>query len=271
MSVSASLSNSSRTLLQSWERAFLVLPALVGLLLGFFPLFLPRLVADVVQFPPDDAYLYQLEGAATLGFGVALTIGLFQKEWLFVRLPVMGVLIFQLAAVYACVVQIVIGPTTTAVFVVLVSSLLCVAISGVLLARHRGVPHLEPNLATVPVRLLLIVGAAAAGIFGLLPLLVPNFFTLFHLHMNAPFIARLASAASLGYAVMATLGQRALQTREIFLIGLMAAIFNGVSGVVSLFYLTSDIILLPWLIAPVGLLVLVACLLLLRQILVQKA
>ena len=64
---------------------FLVLPALVGLLLGFFPLFLPRLVADVVQFPPNDTYLYQLEGAATLGFGIALSIGLFQKEWLVVR------------------------------------------------------------------------------------------------------------------------------------------------------------------------------------------
>ena len=182
-----------------------------------------------------------------------------------------GVLVFQLASLYACAVQIVIGPTTTAVFVVLASSLLCVAISGALLARHRGVAHLVPNLATVPVRLLLIVGAAAAAVFGLLPLVVPNLFTLFHLHMNAPFIARMAAAASLGYAVMATLGQRALQTKEIFLIGLMAAIFNGAGGVVSLFYLTSDIILLPWLIAPVGLLVLVACLFLLRQIRTQKA
>jgi hypothetical protein len=60
---------------------------------------------------------------------------------------------------------------------------------------------------------------------------------------------------------MAALAQRASNTKEVFLIGLMAATFNGGGGVVSLFYLRSDILFLPWLIAPVGLLVFVALLL----------
>jgi hypothetical protein len=47
----------------------------------------------------------------------------------------------------------------------------------------------------------------------------------------------------------------------------MAAIFNGVSGVVSIpAILAGDVLLLPWLIAPVGLAVLVGTLIGLRQV-----
>jgi hypothetical protein len=90
------------------------------------------------------------------------------------------------------------GRAPSSVYVVPVVSLLSVAISSLLLARHRGVTHLEPNLDNPPMRLLLLVGAIAAGFFGLAPLLVPNLFTVFHLHINAPFDVPLAGARSLG-------------------------------------------------------------------------
>jgi hypothetical protein len=76
----------------------------------------------------------------------------------------------------------------------------------------------------------------------------------------------------LGYAVVAVLAQRAFNRQEPRLITVMAAVFNGVGGLVSIPYLLAgDIVLLPWIIAPVGLLVLVVCLLILRQMMTRTA
>ncbi len=269
MTMSTTVAIPSKTLINGWERALLLLPALAGLAFGLLPLFLPTLFAAMTQFPADDLYLYQLAGAATLGYGVVLSIGLFQKRWLAVRLPVIGVLVFNLGSLYACGVQIFTGPAPYSVYLILVSSILFVAISGLLLFRHRGVPRQAPNLASTPLRIFLIIGAASAAIFGLLPLFVPGLFTIFHFHMTVPFLARQAGAASLGYAVMAVLAQRALNTLELPLTGVMAGIFNGVSEIVSIPYiLAGGILLLPWVIAPVGLLVLAGCFLVLRQVII---
>jgi len=261
----------TKTLLSDWERALLVLPALAGLLLGFFLTFLPGRFAAITQFPADDAYIYQLAGATILGYGIALSFSLFQQYWLAVRLVVIGVLVNNLASLYACVIAIFAGNAPYSVYLFLATNLLFVAICCLLLARHMGVPHQDPDLATYLIRLLLIVGTVAAGAFGVLPLFVPGFFTLFHLHINAPFIIREAGAGSLGYAVVAVLAQRALSSQEMQLITVMADVFSGVGGVVSIPYLLAGIVLLlPWLIAPVGLVVLVACLIVIRQTMARK-
>jgi hypothetical protein len=266
MITSTTIAIPSKLLISGWERVLLVLPALAGLAFGLFPLFLPTAFAAASQFPADDLYLYQLAGAATLGYGVALSVGVFQKHWLAIRLPVIGVLVFNLASIYACGVQIFTGPAPYSVYLILASSVLFVAISGLLLYRHRGVPRQAANLASTPLRIFLIVGAVSAAVFAILPLFVPGLFTIFHFHMTVPFLARQAGSASLGYAVMAILAQWAMNTQELPLTGLMAGIFNGVSGIVSIPYiLTGTIVFLPWLIGPVGLLVLVGCFLVLRQ------
>jgi hypothetical protein len=199
-------------------------------------------------------------------------MGLFQQYWLAVRLVVIGVLVNNLGSLYACGIAIFSGHTPYSVYLFLATSLLFVAICGLLLVRHWGVPQPESNFASRAMQVYLIVGALAAGAFGILPLFVPDFFTLFHLHVNAPFIIREAGAASLGYAVVAMLAQRALNSQEFRLITVMAAIFNGVGGLVSIPYLLAgDILLLPWIIAPVGLVVLIACLLVLRQTMTRTA
>lgn len=267
MKVSTTITASARTLLSGWERALLVLPALAGLGLGLILVFLPGYFAAVTQFPADDAYIYQLAGAAILGYGVALSFSVFQRDWLAVRLVVIGVLINNLASLYACGMAIATGNAPYSVYLFLATNLLFVAICGLLIALHWGVPRPEANFASRAMQFFLIVGTLAAGAFGVFPLFVPNLFTLFHLHINAPFIIREAGAASLGYAVVAVLAQRALTRQELPLITVMGAIFNGVGGLVSIPYLLAGgILLLPWVIAPVGLIVLVVCLLVLRQI-----
>ena len=72
--------------------------------------------------------------------------------------------------------------------------------------------------------------------------------------------------------MVAVLAQRALNTQEVRLITVMAAVFNGVGGVVSIPYLLAgNILLLPLIIAPVGIFVMVVCLIVLRQIMTRTA
>jgi hypothetical protein len=270
MSASSTITVPSKTLLSGWERALLILPALAGLAIGLFPLLLPQLSAKVSGFPATDEYIYRLAGAATLGYGVALCIGVFQKEWRIVRLPVIGTLVFNLASLYACATAILQGNARFSVYFVLVSSILFVTITSLILVRHAGVPRLEADPASSLLRIFLVIGAIAAGFFGILPLFVPWFFQIFHFKIDAPFILQQAGAASLGYAVIAILAQRVVNSRELLLIGIMAAIFNGAGGLASLPYiLDTKFLPLPQLIAPVGLLVLVGSLLFLRQGMVQ--
>ena len=268
----AATTTTTKALLSGWERALLVLPAVAALVLGFFLVFLPGLFAAVTQFSADDAYIYQLAGAAILGYGVALSIGLFQQTWLAVRLVVIGVLVNNLGSLYACIIAILAGHAPYSVYLFLVTNLLFVAICGLVLVRHRQTLKPEPNFGGRAMQLYLIIGTVAAGAFGIFPLFVPGLFTLFHLHINAPFIIREAGAASLGYAVVAVLAQRAKNSQEFPLITVMATVFNGVGGLVSIPYLLAgSILLLPLVIAPVGLLVMVVCLIVLWQIMSKTA
>lgn len=271
MKNSVAIPVSSKTLLAGWERALLVLPALAGLGLGFFLMFLPGQFASFTQFPADDAYIYQLAGATILGYGVALSLSVFQQEWLPVRLVVIGVLVNNLASLYACMIALFSGSIPYSVYLFLATNLLFIAICSLLLVRHSGVPHAQPDFASRAMQFFLIVGTLAAGAFGVFPLFAPNLFTLFHLHINAPFIIREAGAGSLGYAVVAVLSQRALSRKELPLITVMGAIFNGVGGLVSIAYLGGSILLLPWLIAPVGLVVMVVCIFVLWQMMTHRA
>ena len=270
MKVSTTTIASSKTLLSGWERALLVLPALAGLGLGFLLVFLPGRFAALTQLAADDAYIFQLAGAALLGYGVALSLSIFQQEWLAVRLVVIGVLVNNLGSLYACGIAIFSGYAPYSVYLFLATNLLFIVICGLLLARHRGVPHPEQDFSSRSMQFFLIVGAIAAGFFGIFPLFVPQLFTLFNLHINAPFIIREAGAASLGYAVVAVLAQQALSRLELPLITVMGAVFNGVGGLVSIPYLLAgSVLLLPWVIAPVGLIVLVVCLIALRQMMTR--
>jgi hypothetical protein len=255
----------AKALLRGWERGLLLLPALAGLFFGICPLFLPAWFAQLIQYPAEDFYVYQLAGAATLGYGVTLGIGLFQRAWLPLRLPVIGVLVFNLASLYACAASLYDGETSPAIFVVLASSVLFVLLTGLLLARHRGTPRPNVHRPRGLLRLLIVVGGLSATVFGLVPLFLPTvFFPLFHFHVGVAGIARQAGAACLGYAVLSLLVQGGLARGELALTAVMAAVFNGASGIMSIPYLLENkIFLLPWLIVPVGLAALLVSLLIL--------
>src|SRR5439155_6254822 len=116
----------------------------------------------------NDHFIYRLAAAATLGYPVALALAIRQGSWAAARLVVIGVLIFNLASLYAGVYEIIKGRASDhlIVYVIMAASVLFVAITGWLLYTHQGAAKPEPDIARWVVWLL-IVGTAAATIFAL--------------------------------------------------------------------------------------------------------
>ena len=65
----------------------------------------------------------------------------------------------------ACAIAIFSGQAPYSVYLFLATNLLFVAICGLLLARHRGVPHPESDFSSRTMQVFLIIGAIAAGLF----------------------------------------------------------------------------------------------------------
>ena len=227
----------------------------------------------MANFPDDDVYVYQMTGAATLGYGVVFLLGMLRGDWLELRLPTIGVLVFNVVAFFACLMAYYPGRRALlGVCRAWLPAFIVSILSSVLLYRYRNVPRPAQDLAMPTVRIFLLIGMLAAGTFGVLPLVAPELGRLVHLEINAPFIVRQAGAASFGYAVMTVFAQRALSSQELRLPIIMAAIFNGVSGIVSIpAIFAGNVIILPVLIAPVGLAVLVGTLIGLRRAWPQTA
>lgn len=250
------------------ERVLLAVPMLAGFVFGLFPLLLPGTFAAVSGFPGNDEYIYRLAGAATLGYGVGLAAALRQGEWVSTRLPVAAVLTFNLGSLVACLVEI-LNPGTAGgarpiVYLILAASVFFVALSAVLLYRHRDQRPGSPDLAAWVPRFL-VIATLLATVFGLAAFLVPQLFQLVGFRVTDGFIYRQAGAATFGYAVMGVLELRSRNWLEMRWAILMAAVFNGVSflaSVVSL--LRGDPFVLPALVGLASLGVTVAAIVALR-------
>ena len=229
-----------RTKLSNLERILLLLPIAGGLVFGVFPLLLGGAFGAALGFPGNDAFVYRLAGAATLGYAVSLTMGLRSGDWAPLRLVVLATLAFNLASIYACVVELAAGDTNILVYLILGTS---IAISGItlwLLNRHASSGQPTADVSVWYIRFL-ILGTVLSGVFGLMPLLIPVFGAqLLGFHGTEVFLMRQAGAASLGYAVMGVFGIRSGVWNEIRLPLVMALIFNGFSFVASVVALFSS-------------------------------
>ena len=175
----------------------------------------------------------RLGGAATLGYAVALMMGLRQGEWAPLRLVIAATLTFNLASMYACVTQLMAGDTNILVSLILGTSIAITGICLWLLGPHMLRIKTEPDVSAGYIRFI-TVGAVLSTVFGLGPLLFPVQPTqLLGFHATDVFLIRQAGAASLGYAVLAWLGIRSGAWLEIRLALRMALIFNGFSFVAS--------------------------------------
>ena len=227
------------TMLSSLERILLLLPTAGGLVFGLFPLLLGGSFGATFGAPGNDSFIYRLGGAATLGYAVALILGLRQGDWMPLRLVVVATLAFNLASIYACVVQLIAGDTNILVYLILGTSIAITAISLWILSRHSGGMQTEPDVSTWYTRFIML-GTVLSAVFGLMPLLFPvQPAQLLGFYGTDVFLIRQAGAASLGYAVMGILGLRSGTWNELRLPLVMALIFNGFSFIASVIALFS--------------------------------
>jgi hypothetical protein len=233
------LSREDRTKLSMLERLLLLLPTAGGLVFGVFPLLLGGAFGVALGAPGNDSFVYRLAGAATLGYAVALILGLRQGDWAPLRLVVIGTLTFNLASIYACVVHILTGTANLYVYFIFGTSIAITGITLWMLNRHPREVQGEADISVWYIRFL-VLGAVLSGAFGLLPLLIPVLgATLTGFQGTDVFLIRQGGAASLGYAVMSIVGIRSGMWQEIRLPLIMALVFNGFSFIASVIALFS--------------------------------
>ena len=233
------ISKEDQTRLSTLERLLLLLPIAGGLVFGLLPLLLGGAFGAALGYPGNDSFVYRLAGAATLGYAVALILGLRQGDWAPLRIVVIGTLTFNLASIYACVAHLITGDANFFVYLIFGTSIAITGITLWLLNRHASEAQTGEDVSAWYIRFL-VLGAVLSGAFGLLPLLIPVLgATLTGFQGTDVFLIRQGGAASLGYAVMSIVGIRSGKWTEIRLPRIMALVFNGFSFLASLIALFS--------------------------------
>jgi len=166
------ISRVDETRLTTLERLLLLLPTAGGLVFGVLPLLLGGGFGAALGYPGNDSFVYRLAGAATLGYAVALILGLRQGDWAPLRIVIIGTLAFNLASIYACVVHLMAGDTYLFVYLIFGTSIAITGITLWLLNRHASEAQTGADVSAWYIRFL-VLGAVLSGTFGLLPLLIP--------------------------------------------------------------------------------------------------
>lgn len=233
------ISREDETRLTTLERLLLLLPTAGGLVFGVLPLLLGGAFGAALGYPGNDSFVYRLAGAATLGYAVALILGLRQGDWAPLRIVIIGTLTFNLASIYACVVHLMAGDTYLFVYLIFGTSIAITGITLWLLNRHASEAQTGADVSAWYIRFL-VLGAVLSGAFGLLPLLIPVLGAMLTGFQGTDvFLIRQGGAASLGYGAMSIVGIRSGKWKEIRLPLIMALVFNGFSFLASVIALFS--------------------------------
>lgn len=217
--------------LAGWERLLLLVPLAGGVVFGVLPLLLPVELARATGYVGDDPYSGRLAGAATLGYAVALALGLREGTWTPLRITVVAVLVFNVASIYGCLAEIGAGRAQPVVYLILATSVAISLIALLLLARHSRAA-MAPDVAAW-VLWVIAVATALATAFGFLPLLAPEVGRTFGFPVTDTFVYRQGGASTLGYAAMGVLQLHSRRWEEIRLSAVMALVFNGASAIAS--------------------------------------
>ncbi|OLC57257.1 MAG: hypothetical protein AUH85_03900 [Chloroflexi bacterium 13_1_40CM_4_68_4] len=256
--------------LSAAERVALVVPLAGGSVFGLGALLLPQSTAALTGYAGADPLIARYAGAATLGYAVALAFGVWEGRARPLRFVLLATLAFNVASLFACLVEIASGQARPVVYAILVSGVVIIAIAAAVLRGHAEPPAAR-DVGTWVVTLLAILTVPAA-IFGLFPLLAPaQFAVLFRLNGTDTFLFRQAGAATLGYAGMGIAEARSGRWNSLRLPVLMALVFNSVSFVASAFEIGGQVgseggfeTWLPFVVAPVSLFATVATALILQ-------
>ena len=199
------------------------------------PLFVfPRPFARIAELSGDDTFIYELGGAAMLGYAVALALGIRAGVWPPMRFVVVATYVFAAIAFLAGFVGFASNQINGLVLVVALWAVVVAWALAQILVAHRGAIAGPRDVATWVVAVLALATLSAA-VFGLGPQLPGPFASLMGYRGTDEFIYRLAGAACFGYAAMGIQELRSLHWDDLRLPNVMAIVFNGLAFLASLF------------------------------------
>ena len=199
------------------------------------PLFVfPRPFARIADLAGDDTFIYELGGAAMLGYAVAVVLGIRRGLWSPMRFVVLGTYVFAAIAFLAGFVAFASNQING---FVLVFSLWAVVVAYALaqiLVAHRGVVAGARDTASW-VAVVLALATISAAVFGLGPQVAGPFASLMGYRGTDEYVYRIAGAACFGYAAMGIQEVRSLHWEDIRLPNVMALVFNGLAFLAAVF------------------------------------
>jgi hypothetical protein len=212
----------------------LALPLVGSLALGL-PLYVfPRPFGRFAGLAGDDTFVYELGGAAMIGYAVALGLGVRNGLWSPIRFVVLGTYLFVAIAFLGGFVSFASGQISGLVVVVSLWAVVVAWAIAQILVAHRGAVAGPRDVATWVV-VVLSVATLSAAVFGIGPQAAPVFASLMGYKGTDEYVYRLAGAACFGYAVMGLQELRSLHWDDMRLPSVMAIVFNGLAFLASAF------------------------------------
>lgn len=193
-----------------------------------------RPFARIADLSGDDAFVYQLGGAAMLGYAVALTVGIRRAAWPPMRFVVLATYVFAAIAFLAGFVAFASNQINGLVVAVSLWAVIVAWALAQILVAHRG-SVAGPRDVAKWVAFILALATLSAGVFGLGPQLPGPFASFVGYKGTDEYIYRLAGAACFGYAAMGIQELRSLHWDDMRLPNVMALVFNGLAFLASAF------------------------------------
>jgi len=209
----------------------------VGSLALGLPLYVfPRPFARIADLAGDDTFIYELGGAAMLGYAVALGLGIRGGLWLPMRFVVLATYAFAAIAFLAGFVSFASNQINGLVLVVSLWAVFVAWALAQILVAHRGA-RAGPRDVSTWASVALALATLSAAVFGLGPQLPGPFASFMGYRGTDEFVYRLAGAACFGYAAMGIQELRSLHWDDMRLPNVMALVFNGLAFLASAFEL----------------------------------
>jgi hypothetical protein len=194
----------------------------------------PKPFARIAGLVGDDTFIYELGGAAMLGYAVALALGVRGGLWRPLRFVVLATYVFGALGFLAGFASLASGEVSGLVVLVLLWAVVAAWAVGQILVANRGAVSGPRDVATWVV-VVLALATISAAVFGLGPQLPGLFASLMGYKGTDEYVYRLAGAACFGYAAMGIQELRSLHWDDMRLPNAMALVFNGLAFLASVF------------------------------------
>ena len=188
----------------------------------------PRPLSRLAGLSGDDLLIYELGGAAMLGYAVALAIGARKAAWAPLRFVVFAAYAFVFLAFIGGLVTFASGVVSGFVVVTSIWAVITGWTLGQIIVGRRGTVA-RPRDAATWVVVVLALATLSAAVFGLGPLVTGPFAALMGYRGTDEYVYRLAGGACFGYAVLGVAELRSLHWDDLRLPNVMALVFNALA------------------------------------------